>query len=198
MTREELGKEGILCQASAPTSGSSSSLPAVALQSGEGAEAWKPIRRGDVYCSPRCGFDCTYAAFERANKEAAALVARLGGEWKPHVWENCGWRYKIALGVCQITVTMKNGGTIDGDWTVNGYIAWINTHPQFISKSRPTPEEAFREALDQMQDVFTQLSDAVSSIRLTEPKWIEEQALLARGDDAHPQVQQGPDTPYSL
>ena len=42
MTREELGKEGILCQASAPTSGEASSREG-ALQSGVGAEARKKI-----------------------------------------------------------------------------------------------------------------------------------------------------------
>lgn len=135
-------------------------MSAITKESG----GWMPVRRGDEFCSPNCGFGCTHAAYEQATREARALAERLGGDWKPRVWENTGWRYEVGLGVCRITVTLKGGGAISGGWVVAGYTAWINTSPQFISEIRETPEEAFREALGLMQEVFDQLSDSVKGM----------------------------------
>ncbi len=56
-------------------------------------DRWKPVRRGDVYCSPACGYDCKHEAFLLAHLNAERLARRCGPDWKPHVWENLGWHY---------------------------------------------------------------------------------------------------------
>ena len=54
---------------------------------------WTPVRRGQRYCSPGCGADCTHAEFVSATKSAEVLAEQLGDEWKPRVWENLGWHW---------------------------------------------------------------------------------------------------------
>jgi hypothetical protein len=60
---------------------------------------WGPVRRGPIYCAPACGFDCTWAAFQQAEKDAAKLCAylkkKLGIRWLPRIWENMGWHYEV-------------------------------------------------------------------------------------------------------
>lgn len=56
---------------------------------------WTPVRRGAIYCSPACGGGCTWAAFQEATGNADALAKRIGGGWKPRVWENLGWHYSV-------------------------------------------------------------------------------------------------------
>ena len=59
----------------------------------------KPIRRGDVYCSSFCGGGCTLKSYQKAKKQAAALVKDLGKGWFPKVWENLGWHF-AAISSC--------------------------------------------------------------------------------------------------
>lgn len=58
-------------------------------------KGWVPILRGKIYCSPRCGGNCTLAAFQAATVAAEKLAKRLGPGWTPDVWENVGWHYKV-------------------------------------------------------------------------------------------------------
>lgn len=80
-------------------------------------ERWTPVRRGDVYCSPACGNNCTVYDFEAAHTNAQALVSVLGPKWKPRVWENLGWHYAAVLYMedidCHATVHVSkyNGET---------------------------------------------------------------------------------------
>lgn len=55
--------------------------------------SWSPIRQGDTYCSPGCGYGCTYEAYLTAHIKAERLAHRCGKGWKPRVWENLGWHY---------------------------------------------------------------------------------------------------------
>lgn len=59
---------------------------------------WEPVRVGAVYCSPACGGQCTFAAYQKATKDAARIAAKLGDGWKPRVWENLGWHFKVVRG----------------------------------------------------------------------------------------------------
>jgi hypothetical protein len=129
------------------------------------SDAWTAIRRGDIFCSPRCGFDCTHAAFMRAMSEGDALADELGLPWKPRIWENCGWHYEVGTGVCRITVNLARGGAIKGNWTIESYTAWINTTPQFISDRWATPQEAFGHALSKMRAAFDQLKNSFEETR---------------------------------
>ncbi len=55
--------------------------------------SWTPIRHGDRYCAPACGYGCTYADYRAAVKAAAKLAHTMGPDWSPGVWENLGWHY---------------------------------------------------------------------------------------------------------
>ena len=52
-------------------------------------------RRGAKYCSPACGFGCTWKAYQQALKEGAALAKRLGKGWKAHTRENGTWYWFV-------------------------------------------------------------------------------------------------------
>ena len=75
------------------------------------ARGWSPVRNGDIYCSPRCGHGCTHSAYLNAVAAADALAARIGPDWKPHVWENLGWHY-AAHSACdrwKVHAHLRNG-----------------------------------------------------------------------------------------
>jgi hypothetical protein len=55
--------------------------------------SWKAVRRGDIYCAPACGGNCTWSAYQSAKRSAARIVKKLGTGWKPYVHENMGWHY---------------------------------------------------------------------------------------------------------
>lgn len=61
--------------------------------------SWKPVRRGDIFCAPACGYNCTWQMYLKAKQESVRLAKSLGAGWKPHVWENMGWYYS-ALSPC--------------------------------------------------------------------------------------------------
>lgn len=127
---------------------------------------WTPVLDGDVYCSPRCGFRCKSGAHGQAVVESSALANRLGPGWAARVWENCGWNYSVERGVVVIHVSRDQGGIREG-WKIRGYICFINTHPQFVSKNHPTPEAAFADALGQMQTAFDSLTASVGDVNRT-------------------------------
>jgi hypothetical protein len=107
---------------------------------------WTPILRGDVYCSPRCGFKCKKAAFDRATKEAAKLCAALGKGWKPCVWENWGWHFSASKGVAVIHAS-TDGSALDGNYTVTGYRVYFNSAHQVVGKDVATPKGALGSVL---------------------------------------------------
>jgi hypothetical protein len=66
--------------------------------------SWKAVHRGEIYCAPACGGGCTYAAFLKANADAARLCETLdrttgSNGWTPRVSENIGWHYS-AISPC--------------------------------------------------------------------------------------------------
>lgn len=52
---------------------------------------WRPIAKGQTYCSPACGGGCTKAEWRKAHEEANRIAQELGEGWEPVVWENLGW-----------------------------------------------------------------------------------------------------------
>jgi hypothetical protein len=87
---------------------------------------------GGIYCSPRCGYKCKRAEFDRVTAAAAALAARMGEGWRPHVWENGGWHYYAVKG---------DGGHHSGLAEIHpptrhqaGYSAWINPQTEAIGQ----------------------------------------------------------------
>jgi hypothetical protein len=56
---------------------------------------WKPVRQGNIYCAPACGGNCTYSAYQQAERRANQLAKKLGVGWTVRIWENLGWYYKV-------------------------------------------------------------------------------------------------------
>lgn len=65
-------------------------------------DKWQAIRRGPIYCAPRCGGGCTWEAYQRAQRDGAWLAKRLGDGWVVEVWENLGWHVAVNKGVCSV------------------------------------------------------------------------------------------------
>lgn len=63
----------------------------------EDRRGWEPVLNGRIYCSPRCGGNCTKEAFDHATTRADALAKRAGPGWVPRVWENLGWYYAATM-----------------------------------------------------------------------------------------------------
>jgi hypothetical protein len=61
---------------------------------------WTARRNGLIYCAPACGGNCTWAAFQAAKRNAAALAKACGPGYTPRVQENLGWHYG-ALSPCR-------------------------------------------------------------------------------------------------
>lgn len=102
-----------------------------------------------VYCSPRCGFKCTRAAFNQAHEEAAALCKELGEGWEPRIWENWGWNYEAVSIHMRVTPDLKYPCSgIVGGWRIKGWTCWVNTQitPIQVIEARPTPREAVQAA----------------------------------------------------
>lgn len=56
-------------------------------------DLWKPVRSGETYCSPACGYGCTYESYLEAHIKAERLARQCGPNWEPYIWENLGWHY---------------------------------------------------------------------------------------------------------
>lgn len=75
------------------------------------AQSWRPrrgidtVRGVETYCSPACGGNCTLKAYHDATSAAKKLAARLGAGWKPRVWENMGWFYRVERGPLTVNPT---------------------------------------------------------------------------------------------
>ena len=111
-------------------------------------DGWTPIKRGGIYCSPRCGAKCTYVAYTKANSSARVLAKHLGPGWMARVWENMGWHYEaIYAGV--VAVRPATGGT---------YLAsTVGVNPQFCTYGA-TPEEAVAEVVADLQAHYSQIT----------------------------------------
>lgn len=123
------------------------------------ADGWTPHRRGEVYCSPRCGAGCTHAAFERATAEAEALCSRLGEGWRPRVWENMGWHYAAQKG-CLALHPNTGGSTVKPGWRVTGYTAFFNSARQIVIRDESPFDAVSRAVRDARQLARCMLADA--------------------------------------
>lgn len=121
---------------------------------------WKPVRRGPIYCAPKCGFNCTYKAFRVATHRAHLLCVELGPLWKPRVHENMGW-HADAMGLegyAQVCIN-TDGGNIEGRSRIRGYMAFINQRGDGWSggtwtASGKTGTEALRLARKEFDEHF--------------------------------------------
>lgn len=96
-----------------------------------------------AFCSPRCGFQCHKAAYDRAVREADLLAKQLGPDWIPEVVESWGWNFKATQGVCEVYASIR-GSTITGTYNITGYTA--NFNRTFV-ESGDTPLAAVKKAV---------------------------------------------------
>jgi len=112
--------------------------------------SWNPVRRGNIYCAPACGGNCTWEAYNNACIKVLALVKRLKGKgWMPRVHENMGWHYNATLRTAFGAIHVY--GDTDGTFSalvsdhpdgVGGLAAWSS---RFHSKD---PNEVVQRALE--------------------------------------------------
>ena len=126
--------------------------------------AWKPVRRGPVYCAPACGAGCTYAAFLKATRLAALMAAKLGTRWKPRVWENMGWHYSAVATFADGSRAEIYPGSRPGERP------WCSLHAggergrQFHANGR-TPRAALMAVVAQLETARDAAVAALESIR---------------------------------
>lgn len=95
--------------------------------------SWTPVQRGargEIYCSPACGGDCTMEAYLEATRLARAAADKLGRGWMPRVWENLGWHWAVRSPCDRIeivsnarrsfTAYLRPAGSIGGQFTATG------------------------------------------------------------------------------
>lgn len=103
----------------------------------------KPILRGALYCSPKCGCRCTKADYDRCWRKANALAKKMGRGWEADVWENCGWCYAVRFvdldGAMPPCIHEQDGI----------YTAYLYAHISSYASSR-SPKKAWQKALDIM------------------------------------------------
>jgi hypothetical protein len=107
---------------------------------------WTPIRKGDIYCSPACGANCTHKAYEEATGKAKKLAEKctkeIGGEWEIRVHENLGWHWCVIQKKTNICISY-GGYLSQGDYyTValgGGTPSQVSLHPQTFK----SPKEAY-------------------------------------------------------
>ncbi|MDD2892552.1 MAG: hypothetical protein PHF20_01365 [Halothiobacillaceae bacterium] len=80
------------------------------LPSSEGNE-WVPVRDGNVFCAPACGAGCKYSDYQHAVNAAQAMINMLGHGWKPDIWENMGWHYRVFKGKVEVSFDEHIGFT---------------------------------------------------------------------------------------
>ncbi|PAL23573.1 hypothetical protein CD928_05765 [Sphingopyxis sp. GW247-27LB] len=129
------------------------------------SDGWTPVLSDDgtVYCSPRCGHKCSKMAFDVATRNCAALAARMGDGWKPHVWENSGWHYRVEKGPAKIYCHPS--------MTSDRYAAWIEFEGigdrgsvlQFIVNA-DTPEDALGIATQQANGTIAQIRAGLDAL----------------------------------
>lgn len=73
---------------------------------------WTAKRNGVIYCAPACGGGCTWAAYQEATKNAAALAKKCSSGYTPYVHENLGWHF-AAISPCRQIYVGDYGGKGD-------------------------------------------------------------------------------------
>lgn len=115
---------------------------------------WDPVRDGDLYCSPACGFGCTWKDYQEAARDANTLKAALGPGWAVRVSENLGWHYSVHRGKCHVFPPRKSFAE---------YTAYFNiAGAQFIGRGE-YPREAVRQAMAQ---AHLHVADILREIRV--------------------------------
>lgn len=84
--------------------------------------SWKPIRRGEIYCSSACGGNCKWADYQRARSTSSRIAKQLGTGWDPVVSENLGWHWSVIKGVLSVhpSSAKQFWASVDLHWSGSG------------------------------------------------------------------------------
>lgn len=127
-----------------------------------------PVRIGAIYCSPWCGCECRWTAYERANENAAAMCKYLGPGWTPRVWENFGWHYSAVKGRMEIMPRTPGEYKSAGSprWTprIGGTIYFNAPRNQFLERYARSPKAAIKRALAAARALTSELLEAVREV----------------------------------
>lgn len=129
-------------------------------------KGWIPVRRGERYCSPRCGCDCTLEQHQRAHRDGAALAKKMPG-YTPRIWENGGWHHEIISKCRRIRISpIPLGCRTKGEKGIFHFTAFIGDAGKIGGRwvgVGVTPQEAVVAALEQMQESIGQFYDLLKS-----------------------------------
>lgn len=125
--------------------------------------SWKPIKKGAIYCSSACGGRCTHSAFLSAQKQAKLTAKIVGKGFKPHVWENLGWYWKITSKCECLSVSLYG----------NTFTAYLNTEPnsggRWVSEGK-TPQIAIKKVIKAARDEMNTIEIMLSKLSNIEEK----------------------------
>ena len=114
---------------------------------------WTPVLDGPIYCSPSCGGKCTLAAYEQANKDAAAMALRLGAPWQPCVTENLGWYWRLtANDIAELWV-----------YPDHCWVSFMTSVGQ-ITASAATPEETIAALRTKVTAMYAELTAVLGEL----------------------------------
>lgn len=130
--------------------------------------SWKAKLNGKTYCAPACGGGCTKVAYDKAVRDADALVARMRGTgWRPFVFENLGWHYRAISGPVQVYPSSNGDGRF---WVMIG--GNPKNNPGGLSMWTPDriphfkdPNRAVRVALLEVERVMADLNETLAAAR---------------------------------
>lgn len=97
----------------------------------------------------------------QAEAKAAMLCARLGANWEPRVWENCGWCYSAVLGGLYVNESNYPRQT-------HRYSAYLNEPGKgggIWAESADTPHDAVQAVLDAAQDEVDHKASVIQQAR---------------------------------
>jgi len=106
--------------------------------------SWEPAHKGNIYCSPACGGNCTKAAYDEAHRKGKKLAKRMGKSWTVRVWENLGWHYS-AISPDGCTKIREN--CYNGRYSYMAFIGVDKWAGGVWAEHGKTPQEALRNTL---------------------------------------------------
>ena len=115
---------------------------------------WKPVRKGNRYCSPACGRGCTIQEHAKAKADGKKLAARMGKGWRVRTWENLGWHYSVANKICVVHESV-------------GGIYWIDMRVPGLGQicvSRKDPVRGYDTALAKVRTRLRHARNAINSL----------------------------------
>lgn len=105
-----------------------------------------------VYCSPRCGASCKRKDYERAVAKSEKVAKALGPGWKPEVWENMGWFWRVTKGDFEVSQYRDE----------SKYSATFQGHVQKIAEG-PTPRKALEAVTHRVRELIAILEHQVET-----------------------------------